>query len=118
MRSSYFHISWIHPGNNGPLDSHGCLRDSVATFGQVIRYPVVRKRKADRFQSGGKTMFLDIFDFDGDGELNAVEMAVAYTVMFGEDTWDKAESEQYEDPKEDDFLPDPEDSYSDNEYGF
>ena len=26
---------------------------------------------------------LDLFDLDGDGELDGIEMAMAYTVMFG-----------------------------------
>lgn len=63
-------------------------------------------------------MFLDIFDFDGDGELNAVEMATAYTVMFGEDAWGKTEPEEYEDPEEDDLLSDPDNGYPDDEYDF
>ena len=63
-------------------------------------------------------MFLDIFDFDGDGELNAVEMAAAYTVLFEEDARDDTEPERYEDPEEDDFLPDPGDIDPDDEYGF
>lgn len=63
-------------------------------------------------------MFLDIFDFDGDGELNAVEMATAYTVMFGEDAWAKTEPERYEDPEEDDSLPDPGDIDPNDEYCF
>ncbi len=62
-------------------------------------------------------MFLDIFDLDGDGKLNAVEMAAAYTVIFGEDAWSGTEREENEEPEEDDPLPDSDDSYSDDDYG-
>ena len=57
-------------------------------------------------------MFLDIFDFDGDGKLNAVEMATAYTVMFGEDAWSAPSTEDEDD---DDLLLDAEDDWSDDE---
>ena len=47
-------------------------------------------------------MFLDIFDLDGDGELNSVEQALAYTVIFGEEAWtDPSGSEPEEDEPED-----------------
>ena len=57
-------------------------------------------------------MFLDIFDLDGDGKLNAVEMATAYTVIFGEDAWS---GPSREDEVDDDLLPDAEDDWPDGE---
>ena len=61
-----------------------------------------------------KEMFLDVFDLDGDGDLNAVEMAMAYTVMFGEDAWGDSSSGER---NEGSFV-DAEDSPADEESDF
>lgn len=47
-------------------------------------------------------MFLDIFDLNGDGELNAAEQALAYTVIFGEEAWTGSKEDEPEDDTEDD----------------
>ena len=50
----------------------------------------------------------DAFDFDGDGKLNFVETAIAYTVLFGEEeedsssrSWSYDEDDGSDDSEED-----------------